>query len=155
MRRILCTCAILLLSLPTVALSQDATEGEHPLVTDVKEQLGKRKHTLPFIMVIDLQCKKETRADFVAAMRIAIAETRKEEGNVRYQLVADPKDQTQFQMYEQWRNMDGFLAHMKAPYIAELESKLGDLLEGDIELKVMVPVPNKAGGKKGGKKKAK
>jgi quinol monooxygenase YgiN len=123
--------------------AQESASSEHPLITDVKTQLGRRKPTLPFIMVIDLQCKQGKREQFVTAMKEAIKETRKEKGNMRYQLIADLADKNHFQMHEQWRNMDAFLIHMKAPYLATLESKLGDLLEGDLKLKVMAPVPVK------------
>ncbi len=124
-----------------VALAQDdAPAEEHPLITDVKDQLGERSHEKPFIMVIDLQCKQGKRADFIAAMSEAIVGTRKEEGNSIYRLIADASDKTKFQMFEQWKNMDGFLAHMKQPYIAALGNKLPDLLDGEPTLKVMVPI---------------
>jgi len=69
-------------------------------------------------VVATLTIKPETRADFIAAATACIKETRKEPGNIAYDLHESVTDPAKMVFVEQWENMEvlgphGSAAHMK------------------------------------------
>ena len=62
-------------------------------------------------VVATLTIKPETRAEFIAAATACIKETRKEPGNIAYDLHESVTDPTKMVFVEQWENAEALVPH--------------------------------------------
>ena len=122
------------------ASAQDAgTTTEHPVIAEVRSQLGKRDPAKPFMLLVTLKAKQGMRNDLMKAVSTCKVETRKEAGNKRYQLLAVPTEPLLFQLSEQWMTLDDLARHMETPHLKTLLEAFDRILDGPPGLKVFVP----------------
>lgn len=121
-------------------ISRDAAGQEelHPLAAQIDEQLG--EYEGPFVMLVTFTVAEGQGEALVEALGIAANETRKEEGNIAYNLHRDPQDATKFLLFEKWRSLTDLDSHLKQPYLVELGKKFDTILDGAPELAAYVPV---------------
>jgi quinol monooxygenase YgiN len=62
-------------------------------------------------VVATLTVKPETRAEFIAAATACIKETRKEPGNIAYDLHESVTDPSKMVFVEQWENAEALVPH--------------------------------------------
>ena len=72
------------------------------------------------------------------AMHTMLAETRKEDGCIRYQFAQDVLDPQLLVISEAWRDRDALMAHGKAPHMAEWRKAMGavGVIERDLRMHV-------------------
>lgn len=128
--------ALVVLALPTLWATA-ADEKPNPIVAEVKANL--KDATKPFTMLVFIQIKEGSEEKFEAAFAKAIAGTRKEKGNLAYQLNRDAKKKGHYVVYERWQDLAALDAHMKTPHIAALRAETGELRAGASEVKVYIP----------------
>ena len=68
-------------------------------------------------VVATLTVKPETRAEFIAAATACIEATRKEPGNIAYDLHESVTDPTKMVFVEQWQNADALVPHRAADHM--------------------------------------
>jgi quinol monooxygenase YgiN len=68
-------------------------------------------------VVATLTIKPETRADFIAAATACIKETRKEPGNIAYDLHESVTDPSKMVFVEQWENAEALVPHRGAEHM--------------------------------------
>jgi len=68
-------------------------------------------------VIATLIVKPETRADFIAAATACIRETRKEPGNIAYDLHESVTDPTKMVFVEQWESVEATLPHRTAEHM--------------------------------------
>ena len=68
-------------------------------------------------IVATLTVKPETRAELIAAAKAAIAETRKEPGNIGYDMYESVTDQTKLVFVEQWESAEALVPHRKTDHM--------------------------------------
>ena len=68
-------------------------------------------------VVATLTIKPETRADFIAAAIACIEETRKEKGNIAYDLHESVTDPAKMVFVEQWENEEALVPHRSAEHM--------------------------------------
>ena len=68
-------------------------------------------------VVATLTVKPETRAEFIAAATACIKETRKEPGNIAYDLHESVTDHTKMVFVEQWENAEALVPHLAAEHM--------------------------------------
>jgi len=66
---------------------------------------------LVIYVVATLTIKPETRAEFIAAATACIKETRKEPGNIAYDLHESVTDPSKMVFVEQWENAEALVPH--------------------------------------------
>ena len=66
--------------------------------------------------VATLSVKPETRAEFIAAATVCIEETRKEPGNIAYDLHESVTDHSKMVFVEQWQNAEALVPHRAAEH---------------------------------------
>ncbi len=113
-------------------------EEQHPLTAQIAEQLG--EHQGEFVMLVTFTVAEGQGKALVEALAIAAKETRKEEGNIAYDLHRDPQDATKFLLFEKWRWLADLDSHLKQPYLVELGQKFSTIIAGPPELAAYVPV---------------
>ena len=64
-------------------------------------------------VVATLMVKPETRAEFIAAATACIKETRREKGNIAYDLHESVTDPSKMVFVEQWESMEDLVPHRK------------------------------------------
>lgn len=64
----------------------------------------------------------------IAAMQEMAAATQREEGCIHYQFYQDITHSSTFLVYERWQSAEALAAHMDTPHMAQLRSKIPDLL---------------------------
>ena len=68
-------------------------------------------------VVATLMVKPETRAEFIAAATACIKETRKEKGNIAYDLHESVTDPAKMVFVEQWENEEALVPHRTAEHM--------------------------------------
>ena len=68
-------------------------------------------------VVATLTVKPETRAELIAAAKTCIAATRKEAGNIAYDLHESVTDPTKMVFVEQWENAEALVPHRGAEHM--------------------------------------
>lgn len=135
---------VFVLALPLVMgtrlMAQETTVEQSPVVAEVLRQLGDRSPDRAFILLVDLTVKEGSVDALIAAMKDATGPTRKEDANVRYQLLAYPDQPNRFQLSEQWKNVAGLAEHLQQPYLIELLAKFDQILAQPPGLLVLTPV---------------
>ena len=71
-------------------------------------------------VVATLTVKPETRAEFIAAATACIKETRKEPGNIAYDMHESVTDPSKMVFVEQWENVEAMGPHGKAEHMRDL-----------------------------------
>jgi quinol monooxygenase YgiN len=68
-------------------------------------------------VVATLTIKPETRAEFIAGAAACIAETRKEPGNIAYDLHESVTDPSKMVFVEQWEDAEALVPHRGAQHM--------------------------------------
>jgi quinol monooxygenase YgiN len=68
-------------------------------------------------VIATLTVKPEKRAELIAAAKACIAETRKEAGNIAYDLHESITDPARLVFVEQWENVEALEPHRKADHM--------------------------------------
>lgn len=126
-----------LVALPLAASAVLGADEPNPIVTAIKAQL--KDPDKPFTMFVRLQVKDGMQAKFEAAFAKAITGTRKEKGNLAYDLNRDAKDPTRYVVYERWKSLKDLDSHLKQPYLTALLAILPDMLTGAPEANAYLP----------------
>lgn len=63
-------------------------------------------------------------------------ETRKEKGNIFYEMVQDKNNRSVLAFIEKWENMEVLDKHMKTPHFTTFVPQLNELREGESELAI-------------------
>jgi len=71
----------------------------------------KSREDFVIYVVATLTIKPETRAEFIAAATACIKETRKEPGNIAYDMHESVTDPTKMVFVEQWENAEALVPH--------------------------------------------
>jgi quinol monooxygenase YgiN len=77
----------------------------------------KAREDFVIYVVATLTVKPETRAEFIAAATACIKETRKEPGNVAYDMHESVTDPAKMVFVEQWENVEAMGPHGKAEHM--------------------------------------
>jgi quinol monooxygenase YgiN len=121
----------------SVAQPQD-NSLENLLLRAAKE--GLPDSTKPFTLVVGLKVKEGQGPKFGAAAAKLVKETRKEKGNLAYELNRSPKG-LNYIMYERWANLAALEAHLKSAHFKAAAAEINRLLEPDIDIRLFVPEP--------------
>ncbi len=89
------------------------------------------------VIIAKLTVKAEKVKDFTEAAKDIIAKSNTEEGCVYYQLFQDPYDNTKFVFVEEYKNQAAVDAHFAADYFKAFGPKIGDMIVGAPEIKVI------------------
>ena len=63
-------------------------------------------------------------------------ETRKEKGNIFYEMIQDVNNKNIFAFIEKWENMEGLNKYMKTQHFTTFVPQLNELREGESELTI-------------------
>jgi quinol monooxygenase YgiN len=117
-----------------------AQEKEHPVVAAVKANI--KDASKPFTILVHIKIKDGAAAKFESAFASAVAGTRKEKGNLAYDLNRSTKNPNEYVVYERWQDLAALQAHLKTPHIQALFAATGDLRDGPPQVDVLVPAGN-------------
>lgn len=83
-----------------------------------------------YVVCVRVRVKPERGEDFAAAILENARSTRREPGNLRFDVLREEADPTRFFLYEVYRSADDFAAHQKTPhYVAWRERVAGWMAE--------------------------
>jgi quinol monooxygenase YgiN len=112
-------------------------DKENPVIVAVKSRL--KNPDKPFTLLVRVQVKEGAGKQFEAAFAKAITGTRKEKGNLAYQLNRDTENPTRYLVYERWKDLAALEAHLKAPHIQALFAELPKVTDGAPESQILIP----------------
>jgi quinol monooxygenase YgiN len=112
-------------------------DKENPIITSVKSRL---KHPdKPFTLIVRVKVKEGADKQLEAAFAKAIPASRKEKGNLAYDLNRDTRDPSRYLVYERWKNLAALEAHLKTPHLKTLLAELPKVTDGAPESRVLLP----------------
>ena len=87
-------------------------------------------------VIAKLTIKEDMVEEFKSRITELVAETRKEDGCLAYQLFQDVKYKNILTFVEDWESMEVLQKHMNSKHFQETMPKLSELQEKDTELSV-------------------
>ncbi|MBN9584700.1 MAG: antibiotic biosynthesis monooxygenase [Afipia sp. 62-7] len=90
-------------------------------------------------VVATLTIKPETRADLIEAAKACIAATRKEPGNIAYDLHESVTDPTKLVFVEQWENAEALVPHRAAEHMKTFGRVVVKCLAAPPKIEVITP----------------
>jgi quinol monooxygenase YgiN len=112
-------------------------DKENPIIASVKSRL--KNPDKPFTLIVCVQVKEGAGKRLEAAFAKAIAATRKEKGNLAYDLNRDTRNPSRYLVHERWKDLAALEAHLKSPHIKALLEELPKVTEGAPESQVLLP----------------
>lgn len=73
---------------------------------------------------------------FMSLAEQLINETRKEKGNISYELIREIEDRTILAFMEKWESQEILDIHMKTPHFTSIVPQLGELIEGEMQITI-------------------
>lgn len=128
-----------LIALPLAALvwasaPAGAADEENPVIKLVKSKV--KDPSKPFALIVTFKVKAGNEKKFEEAFAPCLVATRKEKGCVAYYLNRDPDHPEMYVMYEQFRGVEGLVAHMKEKHTETLLSTVVPMCDGEPTVKV-------------------
>ena len=90
-------------------------------------------------VVATLTIKPESRAEFIAAATACINETRKEPGNIAYDLHESVTDHSKMVFVEQWENAEALVPHRGAEHMKTFGRVVVKCITGPPKIEVITP----------------
>lgn len=91
-------------------------------------------------LIVRFRVKPGAQERCLSAFDEVVAPTSKEAGVSAFELHREAADSTRFVMYERWRSLADLGEHLRSPYISKLRRTLGEILDGNPEFQVVLPV---------------
>ena len=88
------------------------------------------------IVIAKIKAKAGEEGKVEKALRDVLPKVRKEEGTLEYLLNRSQSDPTTFMVLEKYKDMDAFMAHSSAPYLAEMFVEITPFLDGDLNVEL-------------------
>jgi len=93
------------------------------------------------ISIVCLFKAKEGKKQIVRDELMQLAAlTRKEKGNINYDLHVSNEDDGLFILYENWKDQAALDGHMNQPYLKSFLDKTGELLEPPVDIKLCTKI---------------
>jgi quinol monooxygenase YgiN len=90
-------------------------------------------------VVATLTVKPETRAELIAAATACIAETRKEAGNIAYDMHESVTDPTKMVFVERWENAEALGPHRKSEHMKAFGRIAANCLSVPPKIEIITP----------------
>ena len=90
------------------------------------------------IVIANAYLKKNKENEFLQAAKACIEGTRKEEGNISYNLNKSTEIGDQFGFVEEWKSQEDLDLHMKTDHFISFGRDIEQLLTKPLEIKVYV-----------------
>jgi autoinducer 2-degrading protein len=81
-----------------------------------------------FVVVVRVHVVADRVADFIAATLANAAGTRREPGNLRFDVLQQNEDPTRFTLYEVYHDEAGFKAHQGTPHYLTWKAQVADMM---------------------------
>ena len=104
-----------------------------------QDQNKNREDFIVIYVVATLTVKPETRAEFIAAATACIKETRKEPGNIAYDLHESVTDPSKMVFVEQWDNADALVPHRSAAHMKTFGRVAVQCMSAPPKIEVITP----------------
>jgi quinol monooxygenase YgiN len=93
----------------------------------------------PYVLIAIMRAKPELADEFEQRMLRQIDPTRREVGNIAYNLHRDKSDRNAFYFYEAYADAVAFQTHLDSEYITEFVKDLPAYLASDLEMIYLSP----------------
>jgi quinol monooxygenase YgiN len=90
-------------------------------------------------VVATLTVKPEMRAELIAGAEACIAETRKEAGNIAYDMHESITDPTKMVFVEQWENAEALVPHRSAQHMNAFGRIAANCLSAPPKIEIITP----------------
>ncbi|WYP27259.1 putative quinol monooxygenase [Alkalihalobacillus sp. FSL W8-0930] len=84
---------------------------------------------------VRFQIKPEKEEGFLALMHNLVAETRKEEGNISYELMKSTEEEHTYSMIETWKDEEATKIHNASEHFTAFLKEIPEFLAGPAEAK--------------------
>ncbi len=81
----------------------------------------------PLTIVAQLKAKPGKEKELQQALQALIEPTRREQGNINYDMLVSNEDPGVFIFYENWRTKEEWDRHMKSPHLEAFAKRQGEL----------------------------
>ena len=81
-----------------------------------------------FVVCVSIHVKDDRAPQFIEATLDNARNTRREPGNLRFDVLQQEQDPTRFTLYEVYRSPEDFAAHQKTPHYLKWKEAVADWL---------------------------
>lgn len=93
-----------------------------------------------YVQIVQLRVRPGLVDDFLAAFRINYEGTRREPGNIRFDLLQSRENENLFTIYEVFASAEALASHRETDHFKECVARFGTVLEGERVITAMRPV---------------
>jgi quinol monooxygenase YgiN len=111
--------------------------ADDPIVAQIRPKLADPGK--PFVLAVTITLKPGKAEAFAAAVKPAVAASRKERGCLAYDFTLNADDPTEVFIYERWADLGALAAHLATPHFKALGPAVADLTTG-MRLVVRTPI---------------
>jgi (4S)-4-hydroxy-5-phosphonooxypentane-2,3-dione isomerase len=86
------------------------------------------KEIIMYVVAVTVFVKPESTEPFIQAVLTNAQNTRREPGNVRFDVLRSEEDPTRFLLYEAYKTRDDFTAHQQTPHYLTWKSTVADFM---------------------------
>ncbi len=83
-----------------------------------------------FVQLVHIRIKPDRIAEFLEVFRRNYDGTRREPGNIRFDVLQEPEEPTHFAIYEVFEDAAAVEAHRATAHYREVAARLEELMEG-------------------------
>ena len=83
-----------------------------------------------FVQIVRINVKPDRVRDFIDAFRVNYEGTIREGGNLHFDVLQDPEDETRFTIYEMFRSAESVDEHRKTDHYKKTVALLEDIMSG-------------------------
>ncbi|NEO31743.1 MAG: antibiotic biosynthesis monooxygenase [Symploca sp. SIO3C6] len=96
----------------------------------------KNEVKVPIVLAGKYKIKAEKRERFLELAQFAVEPTRKEAGNISYNLYEEAGVPNSFIYFEEWQSRVALAKHLRQPYIIPLFKEFPELIDGEADVRV-------------------
>lgn len=97
------------------------------------------KESVVIYVVATLKIKPETRAELIAGAQACIAETRKEAGNISYDMHESVTDPTTMVFVEQWSSVEALVPHRSSEHVKVFGRIVANCAAAPAKIEIITP----------------
>lgn len=107
------------------------------LMAQIKQKVGEDK---PYTLFVHAKVKPGTEKQLEESAAIAVVGTRKEPGNIAYEIHRNVNEPGTYTLFEKWKNLSAMQTHFGHEHTQQILKTFGEIAAAPLKIELHVPV---------------